>query len=53
MQLLIKSYFAATVTAGILAVSLLGMYLFWYRQLPQTNWYENDTEASKNIASKG
>ncbi len=34
MQLILKQYHDATITAGILIVSLIGLYFFWYRQLP-------------------
>ncbi len=41
MQLMIKSYNAFFITFAVFAVSLAGMYWFWYRNLPKTN-YEPD-----------
>ncbi|MFC1509152.1 sodium:solute symporter [Candidatus Omnitrophota bacterium] len=35
MQLVIGAYDAMPVTGAVFAVSLLGMYLFWYRKLPE------------------
>ena len=34
MQLVIKEYHAAMITASVLALSLVGLYTFWYRKLP-------------------
>ncbi len=34
MQLVLKQFHDAIVIASILIISLLGLYLFWYRQLP-------------------
>jgi hypothetical protein len=41
MQLMVKAYNAFFITFGVFAVSLAGMYWFWYRNLPKTN-YEPD-----------
>ncbi len=43
MQLIIRSWNAFFVTFVIFLISLLGLYQFWYKQLPETN-YENDYE---------
>ncbi|MFI4912144.1 MAG: sodium:solute symporter [Sedimentisphaeraceae bacterium JB056] len=41
MQLMVKSYNSFFVTLTIFIVSLAGMYWFWYRNLPKTNYYED------------
>jgi hypothetical protein len=38
LLLIIRQYKASAVTAGILAVSLAGLYVFWYRKLPAAGW---------------
>jgi hypothetical protein len=38
MQLLIGAYKSSIVTIAILVVSLVGMYFFWYKQLPAENF---------------
>ncbi|MHC4533383.1 MAG: sodium:solute symporter family transporter, partial [Planctomycetota bacterium] len=40
MQLIIRSWNAFFITLVIFAISLLGLYLFWYRQLPEANYEE-------------
>ncbi|MDH4198117.1 MAG: sodium:solute symporter, partial [Candidatus Aminicenantes bacterium] len=35
MQLIIRQYRDATVTGGVLAVALAGLYIFWYKRLPK------------------
>jgi SSS family solute:Na+ symporter len=40
MQLIIRSWNAFFVTLVIFAISLIGLYFFWYRQLPETNYEE-------------
>jgi hypothetical protein len=37
MQIVIKDYRSSAVTIGIFLLSVLGMYLFWYRKLPKEN----------------
>ncbi len=37
MQLMIKQFKAAAVTSIVLAISLAGLYKFWYKKLPQSN----------------
>ena len=38
MQLIVRSYRAAVVTSVIFIVGLIGMYVFWYRNLPEENF---------------
>ncbi len=38
MQLIVRSYRAAAVTSVIFIVGLIGMYVFWYRNLPEENF---------------
>ena len=40
MQLIIRSWHAFFVTLPIFIISLIGLYLFWYKQLPETNYEE-------------
>ncbi|KPK44647.1 MAG: sodium:solute symporter [Phycisphaerae bacterium SG8_4] len=40
MQLIIRSWNAFFVTLVIFAVSLVGLYFFWYKKLPATNYEE-------------
>jgi hypothetical protein len=40
MQLIIRSWNAFFITLVIFAASLLGLYFFWYRQLPEANYEE-------------
>jgi len=40
MQLIIRSWNAFFVTLVIFSISLLGLYFFWYRQLPEANYEE-------------
>jgi len=40
MQLIIRSWHAFFVTLVIFMISLIGLYLFWYKQLPATNYEE-------------
>jgi len=40
MQLIIRSWHAFFVTLSIFIISLTGLYLFWYKQLPETNYEE-------------
>jgi hypothetical protein len=40
MQLIIRSWNAFFITLVIFAVSLVGLYFFWYRQLPEANYEE-------------
>lgn len=42
MQLIIKSYSAFVVTLVIFMISLAGMYFFWYRNLPETNYCDEE-----------
>ena len=42
MLLIIGSYRSFFVTLGLLAISLTGMYFFWYRQLPTQNYESCD-----------
>ncbi len=41
MQLIIRSYYDAVITTGLLLISLMGMYWFWYRNLPAANYYDD------------
>ena|GEM_PF-5883327 len=44
MQLIIRSWLAFFVTLVTFAISLTGLYLFWYKKLTATNYeeeYEN------------
>lgn len=34
MQLMLRQWNAAAITSAVLVVSLIGLYFFWYRQLP-------------------
>jgi hypothetical protein len=34
MLLIVRQYEASAVAAGILGLSLVGLYFFWYRKLP-------------------
>lgn len=47
MQLMIGTYRAAAITAGILAVSLIGLYWFWYRHLPQVDLLSAEIENTR------
>ncbi len=40
MQLIIRSWNAFFITLVIFAVSLVGLYFFWYKKLPATNYEE-------------
>ena len=40
MQLIIRSWHAFFVTLPIFIISLIGLYLFWYKQLPEANYEE-------------
>jgi len=40
MQLLIRSWNAFFVTLVLFVISLIGLYFFWYRQLPEANYEE-------------
>ena len=40
MQLIIRSWNAFFITLVIFAISLVGLYFFWYRQLPEANYEE-------------
>jgi len=40
MQLIIRSWRAFFVTLVIFMISLIGLYLFWYKKLPATNYEE-------------
>ena len=40
MQLLIRSWDAFFVTLVIFLTSLLGLYQFWYKKLPESNYEE-------------
>lgn len=40
MQLIIRSWHAFFATLPIFIISLIGLYLFWYKQLPETNYEE-------------
>ena len=40
LQLLIRSWNAFFITLGLFLFGLTGMYIFWYRNLPQSNVYE-------------
>ncbi len=40
MQAIIRSWHAFFVTLPIFIISLIGLYLFWYKQLPETNYEE-------------
>ena len=42
MQFMIKAYTSLAVTAVIHLTCAGGMYLFWYRKLPETNYYETE-----------
>ena len=45
MQLMIKAYNAFLITFLVFSVSLVGLYWFWYRNLPATNYIiDDDTE---------
>jgi hypothetical protein len=37
MQLLIQQWQSAAVTAAVFAISLVGLYQFWYKSLPQVS----------------
>ena len=45
MQLIIRSWNAFFVTLVIFAVSLVGLYFFWYKKLPATNYEEEYEKA--------
>ncbi|OPZ94586.1 MAG: hypothetical protein BWY71_02381 [Planctomycetes bacterium ADurb.Bin412] len=47
MQLMIGTYRAAAITAGILALSLIGLYWFWYRHLPQVDLLSAEIENTR------
>lgn len=38
MQLMVKSYYSFFITLVIFILSLVGLYRFWYRNLPTTNY---------------
>ena len=40
MLVLLQSWFAAAIWFGFMLAGLVGLYVFWYRQLPAENWYE-------------
>lgn len=40
MQLIIRSWNAFFITLVIFSISLVGLYFFWYRQLPEANYEE-------------
>jgi Na+/proline symporter len=40
MQLIIRSWNAFFITLLIFVISLVGLYFFWYRQLPEANYEE-------------
>ncbi len=40
MQLIIRSWNAFFITLVIFAISLVGLYFFWYKKLPATNYEE-------------
>jgi len=40
MQLIVRSWNAFFITLVIFAISLVGLYFFWYRQLPEANYEE-------------
>lgn len=43
MLVLLHSWEAAAIWMGPMLVGLGGLYFFWYRKLPATNWYETTT----------
>lgn len=44
MLVLLHSWDAVAIWTGLMLVGLGGLYFFWYRKLPVTNWYESDAE---------
>lgn len=50
MQFMIKQYTSLVVTAVIHFVCICGMYVFWYRNLPEKNYYtEMESQADQSI----
>jgi solute:Na+ symporter, SSS family len=47
MQLIIRQYVTAMWTSAILAVSLTGMYFFWYKQLPREDGLVHEDTKTK------
>jgi len=45
MQFMVRSWNAFFITLVIFIISLVGLYFFWYKQLPETN-YEEEYEKS-------